>query len=209
MAANTRSVGILPATPANIRHAAAALRAGELVGLPTETVYGVAARADDPAAIARLFRAKGRDESKQVARFVADLDGVRAAGATVSDVARRLAAAFWPGPLTLVLPGADGAWLGFRAPAHDVAQAWLRELGGVIPAVTSANRSGKAPAGTAAAAWAALSPHLSMVLDGGPVTGGQPSTVLRVAGAEAEILRPGPITAEHLARIPGLHLRST
>ncbi len=208
MAANSSSAGILPATPANIRHAAAALRAGELVGLPTETVYGVAAAADNPAAMARLFRAKGRDESKQVAQLVADLAGVSAAGITVSDLTRRLAAAFWPGPLTLVLPDAAGQWRGFRSPAHPVAQAWLRELGGVPPAVTSANRSGEAPAGNAAEAWAALAPHVVMVLDGGPVTGGQPSTVVRVAGDAVEILRPGPIAAAQLAGIAGIRLQT-
>ena len=197
---------IVPATAENIRRAAALVRAGELAVIPTETVYGVAARAEDPAALAKLYAAKGRDEAKQIARFAADLAAVRAAGIRVDAVAERLAAAFWPGPLTLVLTNGRGGWDGFRVPDHPVALAWLRELD-FLPAVTSANRSGEPAALTAAAAWAALAPHVALVLDGGPVRGGRASTVAKVTDGGVEILRAGPIGAEALARAGGCLVR--
>lgn len=200
MAPNRERGGVVPATPENIRRAADLLKNGELVVVPTETVYGVAARADSPAALARIYAAKGRDESKQIARFAAGLDGVRAAGVQVNPVAERLAAAFWPGPLTLVLPAAGGEWTGFRVPDQAAALAWLRELGDVIPAVTSANRSGEPAAKTAQAAWAALAPHVALALDAGSVTVGAASTVVKVTADAVEILRAGPIDRAALAR---------
>ena len=96
MAPSRERGGVVPATPETIRRAADLLKNGELVVVPTETVYGVAARADSPAALARIYAAKGRDESKQIARFAAGLDGVRAAGVQVNPVAARLAAAGLP-----------------------------------------------------------------------------------------------------------------
>ncbi|HRT06658.1 MAG TPA: Sua5/YciO/YrdC/YwlC family protein, partial [Kiritimatiellia bacterium] len=114
MASSADRAGCVPADAAAIRRAADLLRAGALVVVPTETVYGVAARADAPAARAKLYAAKGRDEAKRVAFFAANLAAVRAAGAQVDEIAARLAAAFWPGPLTLVLPNGAGGWDGFR-----------------------------------------------------------------------------------------------
>ncbi|HAL92013.1 MAG TPA: threonylcarbamoyl-AMP synthase [Verrucomicrobia bacterium] len=195
--------GILPATAENIRRAADAVRAGELVVIPTETVYGVAARADSPAALARLYAAKGRDESKRMALFADGIGSVRAAGVRVDEIAERLAAAFWPGPLTMVLETATGGWNGFRVPDHPVALAWLRELRGVVPAVTSANRSGEPPAPTAQEAWAALAPHVSLALDAGPVAGGVPSTVVKVGPEGVEILRAGVLSGEAIAKAAG------
>ena len=197
--------GCVPADPAAIRRAADLLRAGELVIVPTETVYGVAARADSPAALAKLCAAKGRDEAKRIALFAADLAAARAAGAQADEIAERLAAAFWPGPLTLVLPAAAGEWIGFRCPDHSVALAWLRALDGIVPAVTSANRSGAPAAKTAAEAWDALAPHVALALDAGPVAVGAASTVVKVAGGAVDILRPGPIdraALERAARCP-------
>lgn len=202
MSASPERSGILPATAEAIRRAAAAVRAGELAIVPTETVYGVAARADSPSAMARLYAAKGRDESKRIARFATGIETVRASGAKVDDVAERLAAAFWPGPLTMVLPNAAGGWDGFRVPDHAVALAWLRELD-FLPAVTSANRSGEPPARTAQEAWDALAPHVSVALDAGPVADGVPSTVVKVAGGGVEILRAGAIGADAIARAAG------
>ena len=202
MSASPERSGILPATAEAIRRAAAAVRAGELAIVPTETVYGVAARADSPAALARLYAAKGRDESKRIARLAPGIESVRASGAKVDDVAARLAAAFWPGPLTLVLPNASGGWDGFRVPDHAVALAWLRELD-FLPAMTSANRSGEPPARTAQEAWDALVPHVSVALDAGPVADGVPSTVVKVAGGGVEILRAGAIGADAIARAAG------
>ena len=194
--------GILPATPENIRRAAAAVRGGELAVIPTETVYGVAARADAPAALARLYAAKGREESKRVALFADGIEAVRRAGARVEPLAEKLAAAFWPGPLTLVLPNAAGEWEGFRMPDHPVALAWLRELD-FLPAVTSANRSGAPAARTAQEAWEVLAPHVALALDAGPVKTGAASTVVKVAAGAIEILRAGPVGRTELERVAG------
>ena len=165
MARSLERPGLVPATPDNVRRAAELLKQGELVVVPTETVYGVAARADAPAAMARLYAAKGRDAAKRIALFAADLAAARAAGAQADEIAERLAAAFWPGPLTLVLPAAAGEWIGFRCPDHPVALAWLRALDGIVPAVTSANRSGAPAAKTAVEAWDALAPHVALAHD--------------------------------------------
>ena len=200
MASSAERPGLGPATPGNVRRAAELLIQGELVVVPTETVYGVAARADSPKAMAKLYAAKGRDESKRSARFVVGLESMRAAGARVDGIAERLAAAFWPGPLTMVLENAAGGWDGFRVPDHSIALAWLRELGGVVPAVTSANRSGAPAACTAQEAWDALAPHVALALDAGPVAVGAASTVVKVSGGEIEILRPGPIDRAALER---------
>ncbi len=202
-----RAAGILPPTPENIRRAAERARAGELVIVPTETVYGVAARADSPEAMARLYAAKGRDESKRIALFAEGIDAVRASGVPVDGIAERLAAAFWPGPLTMVLRNKAGGWDGFRVPDHAVARAWLRELRGVVPAVTSANRSGAPAAKTAPAAWDALAPHVALALDAGPVAAGVPSTVVKVAGGGVEILRAGAIGSDAIARAAGCPIR--
>ena len=209
MTASPERAGPVPATADNIRRAAELVRAGELAIVPTETVYGVAARADSAEALARLYAAKGRDETKRVALFAAGIETARAAGARTDGVAERLAAAFWPGPLTLVLPNAAGGWEGFRCPDHPVAQAWLRELG-FPPATTSANRSGEPAARTAREAWAALAPHVALALDAGPAPGGVASTVAKVADGGVEILREGPIGHEALEAAAGRPvLRST
>ena len=200
MARSLERPGLVPATPENVRRAAQLLKQGELVVVPTETVYGVAARADSPAALAKLCAAKGRDESKRIALFADGIASVRAAGIHVDEIAERLAAAFWPGPLTMVLPNAAGGWDGFRVPDHAVALAWLRELGGVVPAVTSANRSGEPAARTAQEAWETLAPHVALALDAGPVAVGAASTVVKVSAGEIEILRPGPLARAALER---------
>lgn len=195
--------GVVPATAENIRRAAEFTRAGVLVIVPTETVYGVAVRADSVEAMARLYAAKGRDEAKRVAYLADGIESVRAAGVNVGDIAQRLAAAFWPGPLTLVLQNAAGGWDGFRVPDHPVALAWIRELG-LLPAVTSANRSGAPPALTAQEAWAALRPHVALALDAGPAAGGLASTVVRVGEGPLEILRAGPIGRGALEKAAGV-----
>jgi L-threonylcarbamoyladenylate synthase len=199
--------GIVPATAGNIRRAAELLRAGELVIVPTETVYGVAARADSPDAMARLYAAKGREDAKRVAYFADGVGALRAAGLRVDAVAERLAVAFWPGPLTMVLPNGAGGWDGYRVPDHPVALAWLRELG-VLPAVTSANRSGESAARTAQEAWTALAPHVALALDAGPAEGGVASTVVKIAEGAVEILREGPIGREELARVAGVPVQA-
>lgn len=206
MAASPERAGVVPATAGNIRRAAERVRAGELVIVPTETVYGVAARADSAEAMARLYEAKGRDEAKRVAFFAADLAAVRATGAQVDAIAERLAAAFWPGPLTMVLLNAARGWDGFRVPDHAVALAWVRELD-FLPAVTSANRAGDPPALTAQEAWDALAPHVSLALDAGPATGGKASTVVRVKDGAVDLLREGPIGRDALAAAAACAIR--
>ena len=206
MTTRTDLGGVVPATAENIRRAAECLRAGELVIVPTETVYGVAVRADFPGGMVRLFAAKGRDEGKPVAFFAENVEQVRAAGVRVNSMAERLAAAFWPGPLTMVLQNSTGGWDGFRVPDHPVALAWVRELG-LLPAVTSANRSGEPAALTAQEAWAALAPHVALALDAGPAGEGQASTVVKVLESEIVLLREGPIRREALEAAAGCSIR--
>ena len=196
------SRGVVPSTAENIRRAAEWVREGELVIVPTETVYGVAVRADWPEARAKLFEAKGREEGKPVAFFAENLAAIRAAGIGVNSIAERLAAAFWPGPLTMVLQNSTGGWDGFRVPDHPVALAWVRELG-LLPAVTSANRSGESAALTAQEAWAALAPHVALALDAGPSARGQASTVVKVMDNEIVLLREGPIRRDDLIAAAG------
>ena len=191
--------------PANDERALAAaadvIRAGGLVALPTETVYGVAC-ALDAAALEGVIAAKGRDATKGITLA---LDDVRDAEtlARVPDAARRLARRFWPGPLTLVLPvraeaqlpdvlTGGGGRIGLRLPDHATPRALARSVG-PFP-MTSANRSGEPAARTAAEAIAAIGPALTLVLDGGPVRGGVASTVVAVeVNGSLRILRDGAI----------------
>ena len=187
----------MTAAPDEIARALEELEAGRLVVLPTDTVYGVAARPDDPVAIGAVFAAKGRPSDKPLPILAAtpsDLDRVAALG----DAARR-AARYWPGPLTLVVPRAPGfehdlggrrsQGVAVRIPACEVALELLRASGPL--AVTSANLSGRPPATTVAEARAALGDKVTAYLDGG-VCAGRPSTVVSLVG-EVELLRAGPI----------------
>lgn len=180
--------------PAVVEEAVRVLRAGGLVVLPTETVYGVAADPRQPAALQRLFQAKGRDDGKPVARLAASAAQVAAQGIELSGLAGRLAARFWPGPLTMVLEGPEGP-VGYRVPDHAVPLAVLRAFGAPI-AATSANRSGQPDAVNAAEAAEALGTAVDLILDAGPAPGAVPSTVVRIArGKRFEILRAGALAA--------------
>ncbi len=187
-----------PAAPA-IARGAEALARGELVVIPTETVYGLAADPRAPGAMDRLFEAKGRPKDKSIALFAASLDQVRAGGARVPPAAAALAARYCPGPLTLVLQQ-DGEWVGYRIPDHHVALELLRKTGNVL-AVTSANRSGEPPAQTAAQAAETVGPFASVILDAGPARGGVPSTVVRVGAHRVEVLREGAVPAGEILRV--------
>jgi len=182
--------------PALVAEALTALRRGELVIVPTETVYGLAADHQNPLALEKLFEAKGRPRDKPIALLAATFGDLERQGAQWPPAARRLAARFWPGPLTLVLDSPAGR-LGFRVPDHPVMLALLHAWGRVL-AVTSANRSGAPPALTAAAALEALATFVALALDAGPATGGVPSTVVKVTGTQLEILRGGAIPAEEI-----------
>lgn len=190
---------------AGIARALRLLLAGELVGFPTDTVYGLAALAVDERAVRRVFEVKGRSLDQPLILMVAEAERLEA-WAQVDDRTREYMRRWWPGPLTLVLPASTGAGppltssgstrtIAARIPDHPVALALLREVGEPL-ATTSANRSGQPPAMTALeAAWVE---GLAAVLDGGEATGGVPSTVLDVSDAEPRILRPGPVPEEAL-----------
>lgn len=202
---------LLPATPEGLDAAADILKAGGRVALPTETVYGLGADARNDAAVAGIFAAKDRPAFNPLIVHVA---GVEEAEALVemTPLARRLAAAFWPGPLTLVLPLRDGAGiaplvtaglptLGVRVPAHPVAQALLRRFGGPV-AAPSANPSGRISPTEPAHVLAGLEGRIEAVLDGGACGVGLESTIVGFdASGGARLLRPGGIPAEALAEV--------
>jgi len=194
-------VNPLQPDPGPVDAAVRALAAGRLVVLPTETVYGLAAAPECPGAREALFQAKGRPADKPVARFVSGIEAAAAAGARVDETARRLAAAFWPGPLTLVLDSPDGP-LGFRVPDHAVARAVLEARGHAL-AVTSANRSGGPDPRTAEEALEALGPVVAVVLDAGPAREGVPSTVVRIRAGRTSILRAGALSRDAIQEISG------
>jgi tRNA threonylcarbamoyl adenosine modification protein (Sua5/YciO/YrdC/YwlC family) len=182
--------------PAAVGAVVAALRAGDAVVVPTETVYGLAALPDHQE---RLLDLKGRPESVPIAVLVADLDQAAAAtGQPLPPMAGQLAAAFWPGPLTLVVPTAAGTTLGIRCPDHDFVRRVAAEVGPI--ATTSANRHGKPTPPTAAAAAASLAGPVAVVVDGGELAG-QASTVVDATGGELGILREGPIGGDELRRV--------
>ena len=201
---------LLSATPRDVAEAAALLRAGGLVAFGTETVYGLGARADDDAAVAAIYRAKGRPSFNPL---ICHYTSIEAAGRDVhlTDLACRLATAFWPGPLTLVLPRrADGivcrraggsvATLAIRVPNHPVALDLLRETGLPV-AAPSANRSGRVSPTTAAHVLEGLGGRIDAVLDCGPCALGLESTVLDLSVAPPALLRLGGIEQ---SRIEGL-----
>lgn len=177
-----------------------ALRAGALVVLPTETVYGVAADPAVPEAVDRIFEAKVRERGKPIPLLAASLAVVERAGAELSSQARRLACRYWPGPLTLVL-NCGGRTEGFRVPNHPVALAVLNAVGGLLR-VTSANLSGEPSALTAASAVKALGRHVAVVLDAGSVALGVESTVVDATGGELKILRKGALSQEAIMSRP-------
>jgi tRNA threonylcarbamoyl adenosine modification protein (Sua5/YciO/YrdC/YwlC family) len=199
--------------------AVGAVARGELIVMPTDTVYGVAANPFDPAATARLFAAKRRPQTLALPVLVADRVAAKALVADWPEAAEALVEAFWPGPLTLVLAakknaglhlGGSGDTVGLRQPDHPAALALLRATGPL--AVTSANRSGEPPATTAADAVRQFAGHLSVHVDAGPAPGGVPSTVVDLAGGDPAgggllVLREGGIggrpLAEAVARRPG------
>jgi len=188
-------------SPAEIDRAAAILRAGGLVAFPTETVYGLGGRALDPAALARIFAAKGRPTTHPLIAHVLDAEDAARLAARWSRVASRLAEAFWPGPLTLVVPRAahvpleltgGGDSVGVRAPSHPVARALLEALGDAI-AAPSANRYQTLSPTTAAHVAASLGDRVDLILDGGPCSAGIESTVVDLCGDAPRILRPGAV----------------
>jgi protein-tyrosine phosphatase len=180
-----------------LARAGAILRAGGLVAFPTETVYGIAAAATDPAAVERLYALKGRPRNKPTAIMVADAAEVRRRCPGLPAAAERLMERFWPGPLTLVLRDAEGHMTGFRLPSSPLARGLVREAG-VPLLVPSANRSSNPPATTAAQVLAEFPEGLDLVIDGGPAERGVASTVVRVADGHLDVLREGAIPSSRI-----------
>ncbi len=194
-------------TPADIPEAAGLLRAGALVAFGTETVYGLGADATNPRAVAAIFEAKGRPHFNPLICHYADAEAVFA-HVVAPGIAMILAARFWPGPLTLVLPrrpncpiaqlaGAGLETLAVRIPAHPVARQLIQALQNPI-AAPSANRSGRISPTSAAHVLAQLDGRIAAILDSGPCAIGLESTVLDLSGASPVLLRPGGVAIEAL-----------
>ncbi len=188
-----------------------AATAGELLVFPTDTVYGLAARADREASVQRIFAAKGRSAELALPVLVASLAQAQQRAAQWSPAAQALAEAGWPGPLTLVVPAAEGlapgvtaglGTVGLRVPDYPPLRDWLAACDFPL-AVTSANLSGEPPATDPAALAAALLQHVALVLDGGPAPGGTASTVVDATSSPPRVLRPGPLPEQEIARIVG------
>ncbi|PKP76038.1 MAG: threonylcarbamoyl-AMP synthase [Alphaproteobacteria bacterium HGW-Alphaproteobacteria-6] len=205
-AAETETERLDP-SPAGIARAAALLARGALVAFPTETVYGLGGDARSDIAVARIFAAKDRPRFNPLIVHLPDLAAARAV-AVFDDRAERLASAFWPGPLTLVLPlrpsarlsplvTADLPSVAIRVPAHPVAQALLRAFAGPV-AAPSANPSGRVSPTRAGHVLAGLSGRIAAVIDAGPCAVGVESTILGLAQDAPQLLRPGGIPAEAL-----------
>ena len=208
------------ASPAAITQAVQAITAGQLLGLPTETVYGLAADAARPDAVARIFAAKGRPSNHPLIVHVADAAGVAHFARDVPAFAQRLMAAFWPGPLTLILPrrpdvgeatagGQDS--IGVRCPSHPVAQAVLQALALATPpvwglAAPSANQFGRVSPTTAAQVAGEFGDSL-LVLDGGPCGVGIESTIVDCTRGAPVLLRPGAISRAQVEAASGQWLQ--
>jgi len=197
--------------PGPIARAAAVLRGGGLVAFPTETVYGLGGDALDPGAVARIFAVKGRPADDPLIVHVADMAGLAEVAGHLPDRVAGLAARFWPGPLTLVVPrsGAVPAavsggrpTVAVRVPAHPVALALLRAAGRPV-AAPSANRFGRISPTSAGDVVAELGDAVEMILDGGATSVGVESTVLDMCAEMPVILRPGAVTLEQLRAVLG------
>jgi L-threonylcarbamoyladenylate synthase len=193
---------IHPYGPGAIAEAAALIRAGQPVAIPTETVYGLAADATNGAAVARIYEAKGRPAFNPLIVHAPDLETI----GIFSAEARALAAAHWPGPLTLVVPLRDGhavaslvtaglASIALRVPAHRAMRALLDATGAPL-AAPSANASGSISATTAAHVARSLAGRITLVIDDGPCALGLESTIIAATGGPLRLLRPGPIVID-------------
>jgi L-threonylcarbamoyladenylate synthase len=182
------------------------LLAGEAIAFPTDTVYGIGVRADSADAIEKLYRIKARSFEKPIPVMVASVEQLEQVASIVSTPARRLAASFWPGPLTMVIPKrgdlpgnlTQQPGVGVRIPDHPFTLNLLERCGPL--AVTSANLSGQAEALCAKAVLTQLDGRIALVVDGGDSPGGKASTVVDLTGEQLRILREGPISVEQINR---------
>jgi L-threonylcarbamoyladenylate synthase len=198
---------ILKATPKALRKAAALLKNSDVVAFPTETVYGLGADAFNPAAVRKIFATKGRPADDPLIVHVASLKDVLRVASAVPAVARKLMNAFWPGPLTLVLPASKSipkivtaglSTVGVRMPAHPVALALCKAVGPI--AAPSANSFGRPSPTQAKHVYADLRGKIPLILDSGSTDIGIESTILSLAG-KPMLLRPGKITLEQLKKL--------
>ncbi|MBE5776027.1 MAG: threonylcarbamoyl-AMP synthase [Clostridiales bacterium] len=201
---------LLPALPEHIALGGKLLQSGQLVGFPTETVYGLGANALDAEAVRQIFIAKGRPQDNPLIVHVACPDDAESL-CHVSSTARKLMDAFWPGPLTLVMPkkatvpevtSAGLSSVGVRCPAHPVALALIRAAG-VPVAAPSANTSGRPSPTCARHVYEDMQNRIPLILDGGDCQVGVESTVLSVTGDTPVILRPGKVTQLEIAQVTG------
>jgi len=187
-----------------ISHALDILNRGGLVAFPTDTVYGVGALAFDATAVESIYIAKDRPVEKAIPILIGGPEDLDKVTADIPPIAVKLAARFWPGPLTLVVPKhpnlpdvvSAAPTVGVRVPDHPVARALLRAAGPM--AVTSANLSGEASPRTAEEVSCQLNGRIPLILDGGETPGGIPSTVVNCLGTEPVILREGPVTMKDI-----------
>ena len=202
---------VLPITPESVALAARLLQQGELVALPTETVYGIAADARNGEAVKKIFEAKGRPQDNPLIVHICGMEMLNGIVSEVPERAKKLAAAFWPGPLTMVMPrgpevsdvtcaGLDT--VGVRMPSHPVVQQVIK-ASGVAFAAPSANLSGKPSPTNAPDTLADMDGRLPLILDGGESNVGVESTVVAVTGEHPMLLRPGYITKEQMEAVLG------
>lgn len=197
---------LLPASPESIARAASLLQEGSLIGLPTETVYGLAADALNPTAVRKIFAAKGRPQDNPLIVHICDLAMMETLTSNPPKLAYELAKAFWPGPMTMVLPKAACLsdevtaglpTVGIRFPAHPAAQAIIRES--CLPlAAPSANLSGSPSPTRASHVYDDLQGKIPLIIDGGECAVGLESTVIAVKDDRIQLLRPGGVTVEQL-----------
>ena len=196
---------ILPAShPSLLRKALYVLQNGGLVAFPTDTVYGVGALAFDGKAVESIYAAKDRPVEKAIPVLIGEIANLEKVAIDIPEAAYKLAAHFWPGPLTILVPKhADlpefvsaTETVGVRVPDHDVARALLRAAGPM--AVTSANISGAQSPSTAQEVYEQLAGRIPLIIDGGKTPGGVPSTLVDCTTAALKILREGPISLEDM-----------
>ena len=207
-----RQAQVLPASaPESIRVAAEIIRGGGLVAFPTETVYGLGANALDPDAVAKIFEAKQRPSFDPLIVHIAERISLDLLAQEIGPADHRLMNAFWPGPLTLILPKrakvpdlvtAGLSTVAIRMPAHSVAQALIREAGVPI-AAPSANLFGYVSPTCAQHVLAGLGDRVDLILDGGPCPLGVESTIVSMIGARAELLRSGSVTLAEIREVIG------
>jgi Sua5/YciO/YrdC/YwlC family protein len=195
---------LLPANAESIQTALEILQRGGLIAFPTDTVYGVGALAFDGKAVESIYKAKDRPIEKAIPVLIGDATDMEKVGMDIPDIVYQLAARFWPGPLTCIVPKkptlpesvSATETVGVRVPDHEVARAILHAAGPM--AVTSANISGRPSPSTAQEVLAQLGGRIDLIIDGGTTPGSVPSTLVDCTGNELKILREGPISLEEI-----------